>query len=161
MPVVNPQDIRIVSVELEITNPSIASSFGADRSYSLGSHHLEDFDEQMKRLLDDTKVNDQVSLREFLGMKLQRDTAGLASLRANDPAPSQPAPRGEGGSHITMELWGPEGLLYRFVDDDTEFRFSGSQFSELRSVVVQTGTTFESAPESPYPESEETVKYPE
>jgi hypothetical protein len=105
---------RIIALVNSARNYSMAPEFRADTDHTLSRAQFEGFDEAIDAMLDETMVNDRVTLREYFQMLRVGDKEGLNEIQSLNP------PRfdgGEGGSTVTLTARWSDEVVTEFPDD--------------------------------------------
>ncbi|WP_106390703.1 hypothetical protein [Enhygromyxa salina] len=132
--------IEVTGVRLEVTNPSISPDDRVDRVWVLEGSAVEGFDALIAELLSQTKVNDRITLGEYVHLVEARDQAALAELRAHAPPANVPL---DGASRRELSLLRGGQEIFEF---DWDMAYSGALVDELEQLVVKRGTLSETRP---------------
>jgi hypothetical protein len=122
--------VVITSIRLEVTNPSIAPMYRTDREWTLSSASVEGFDALAERLLEQTKINEQVTVAEYIRLAAANDAAGIAKVRAHDPASGPPM---VGASSAALSIVTQDHGVFEFPEGVS---YSTRAVTELRELVT-------------------------
>ncbi len=142
-------EFDITSVQIEVTNPSIAPQYREDTTWSLNVADVPDWSAKIDKVLDETKVNGVVSLRRHIAMTMDGDTEGLEYVDSKTPPP-EPQPTGGSQSTVTLFLGG--GFEYEVGD---RFEYSGEGLGYITEMVYAHGTSSTTKYEEPDGPSEQ------
>ncbi len=131
--------IRVTSVNLERTNGSLPPTSRKDAKWELVLEG-NDWDVVMDSVFDQTRVNEEVSLRTYIALKTrgsEKDLAFLSKMRRKFSEKPRPA----GASNDVLTFFGRDGRI--FVSDSS-VELSGRSWELFKGRLIREGTKTES-----------------
>jgi hypothetical protein len=132
--------MKVTTVRYFSTNPSLPPQYVTEDQWLLRPEHVDDWDALIGRVLDETKVNDAMTVREHAQALANGDEATLKLLA---PDPNVAIAHPSGAPSITFTLLDGADVVYEF---DSDLEYTGEAFSELRTLVKEKGQFTESKP---------------
>ncbi len=142
-----PGGIHVTSISMSPIMPSGATY----TSYHLRVADVPEVEGLLAKLYAETKVNEQVSLGDYIDLKRQKDAQKIAAIRNAMP----PARHWE----WSMTMWEDGKNVFQFYTEPVHY--SGDRVEELRQFVAARGSPWQNSPaKNPYFDADDPVKIP-
>ncbi|HBP18268.1 MAG TPA: hypothetical protein DEA08_10810 [Planctomycetes bacterium] len=122
--------MNITKISFSGSNPSM----GPHNVKSTNTLHMGDYPDELERLLDDTRVNGQVSLRDYLQLRLAEDARELERIHGA----YSPGRLAEGERILSLNVHfegGPKVTL----DDLRYFSLEGAGYAAFDQLIRERG----------------------